>query len=162
MRIAITFLMFILLNPSAIAQGLAQWQYPNGIAMLTPLNVSGDKPEIAIAVTNPDTFNISIIDLRSELDPESSCFIDIKSKSPELKSMPPAKINGKYVKMISICIETGGIMSPKTNEGKKYLRDVVLSGAPIEIYLSDKAFFSFPASDIESMKRKVSELNSAM
>lgn len=79
MRTAITFLMFILLNPSAIAQGLAQWQYPNGIAMLTPLNVSGDKPEIALAVTNPDTFNISIIDLRSELDPESSCFIDIKT-----------------------------------------------------------------------------------
>ncbi|EOW0915764.1 hypothetical protein ACN2GR_001848 [Klebsiella pneumoniae] len=162
MRIALSFLMFILLNPSAIAQGLAQWQYPNGIAMLTPLNVSGDKPEIALAVTNPNNFNISIIDLRSDSDPESSCFIDIRNKSPELKNMPPAKINGKYVKMISICIETGGIMSPKTNEGKKYLHDVVLSGAPIEIYLTDKTFFSFPPSDIDAMKRKVSELNSAM
>ncbi|MEY6763314.1 hypothetical protein AB9B48_16850 [Kluyvera ascorbata] len=162
MRIAISILMCFFLTPLAIAQNLAQWKYPNGIAMLTPLNISGGSPELALAVTNPNDFNISIIDLRNESNPESSCFIDVKNKSPEIRSMPPAKINGKYVKMISVCIETGGIMSPKTDVGKEYLRDLVLSGVPIEIYLTDKTHFSFPASDIETMKNKVTELNSAM
>ena len=147
----------------AQSQGLAKWMYPNGIPTLKQDSRDRDDFDFALAVTNASTGQVSILDFRPNTDAESSCYATHEYNNPQIRDISPAKIAGKYVKMISVCLgQYSGIIQPKTQEGKKYLNGLVFSGVRVEIYLSDTKFISFPASDIESMKKKLSELNSAM
>lgn len=160
-----TYLSLSLLFIPLVAQSqtLAKWVYPNGIPTLKQESRGKEDFDFALAVTNTSTGQVSILDFRPNTEAESSCYGMHEYNNPKIRDISPAKIGGKYVKMISICLgQNSGIIQPKTEEGKKYLNGLVFTGAPLDIYLSDTTFTSFPASDIESMKKKVSELNSAM
>ncbi|EOX9054066.1 TPA: hypothetical protein ACSJ8I_001531 [Escherichia coli] len=148
---------------AAQSQSLAKWVYPNGIPTLKQDSRGMDDFEFALAVTNSSTGQVSILDFRPNTDAESSCYGIHEYSNPKIRDISPAKIAGKYVKMISICLgQSSGIIQPKTEEGKRYFNGLVFTGAPVDIYLSDTKLISFPASDTDSMKKKLSELNSAM
>ncbi|EKZ5664212.1 hypothetical protein REX01_003413 [Klebsiella aerogenes] len=162
MRIFVAVFICFILSPIAYSQELAHWKYPNGVPSLSPLNAGAGSPRLALAITNLDDFTVSILDLRIETDPDASCYIDVKNAPPSIRDISPAKINGKFVKMVSICLGNGGVITPKTKEGRAYLKEVVMGGDSVDIYLTDKVHIEFPASDINEMKRKASELSSAM
>ncbi|WP_392441025.1 hypothetical protein [Edwardsiella piscicida] len=162
LKLAKIFILLLLSSSFAEAQTLAQWKYPNGVPSLPQLGAGDSGPDFALAVTNINTWQISILDMRKNTDAESACYGSFNNRQSEIKDVSPAKINGKYVKMISICLGDGGIVQPKTKEGKYYFSNLVLSGVPVDIYLSDTVHVLFPASDISAMKNKARSLNSAM
>ncbi|MEI7127403.1 hypothetical protein WCU76_19985 [Pectobacterium versatile] len=151
------FLFSIILFSGIVdAASLAKWRYPNGIPTLP----SSGNSDLYIALINHKTWLFSLLDLRDSSEPESACY---KNPSPEIRDISPAKINGKYVKMISICIGNGsGILQPKTVDGKAYFNNLVSSGNRIDMVLSDTTSISFPASNINEMRNKSDALNSAM
>lgn len=143
---------------SAHAEILAAWKFPTGnTPMLAPSN--GPEIPVILSVVNTDTWLVSLVDMRPDTDPFSSCGME---KTPKKIDIPPVSVNGKYLKFVSVCLSGYGILQPKTDAGKKYFNETALSGNPVTVALNESLTLRYPKSDIKAMKQKVAELKGAM
>ncbi|WP_447867557.1 hypothetical protein [Rahnella bonaserana] len=143
---------------SAKAEDLAPWKFPsNNVPMLAAKE--GDSLPVLLGISNSKTWQASLFDLRDSNDTSSACS---PTKEQGIIDAPAAKINGKYVQMVSVCLGATGIIQPKTEAGKAFFNKEVLSGDAIEVALGDGGVLHFPKSNVSEMKQKVAEINAAM
>jgi hypothetical protein len=83
---------------------------------------------------------------------------DISDPEP----LPPIKINGKYVRILSMCINGNQIEMPQTSEGRKYLYDQVMSGKSVTIETKLTPVLHFQGRLPRSAIRALMESNGAM
>ncbi|MEA9392646.1 hypothetical protein SJI19_19255 [Acerihabitans sp. TG2] len=155
----ITAAILILLSNHALSSELAKWVFPNNA---TPVLYPSEMSELPIelAVVNTDTWLVSLLDFRKPGVPGSTCYDGKISES--IQTGAPIQINDKYVKFTYVCMGEIGVMQPLTDQGKSFLNELVLSGAEIKIIISENEKLTFPKSDIQAMKKKVSETKIAM
>ena len=85
---------------TAHAEILAAWKFPTGnTPMLAPSN--GPEVPVILSVVNTDTWLVSLVDMRPDTDPFSSCGME---KNPKKIDIPPVSVNGKYLKFVSVCL----------------------------------------------------------
>lgn len=143
----------------AIAGTLAQWQFPNNSTpFLAP--EEGQELPIELAVVNTETWLVSLLDHRQPGVLGATCY---EGQVPGLVTEgAPLKINDKFVKFKYVCKGTVGVMQPSSEQGKKYLNELALSGKKIIIILGNNQKLTFPESDVGLMKAKASEVKAAM
>jgi hypothetical protein len=100
-------------------------------------------------------------------------FVDITESfckngiNTDLFKVPPYKVNGKYIQIISLClINNTQILAPVSAEGRIYLRDQIMSGNVVTIETNTGSIMHFkgalPASLIRKIKESESESEKAM
>lgn len=77
-------------------------------------------------------------------------------------SIPPISINGKHVRVMSVCINGSQLISPETPEGTKYFSDLVNSGEQITIETGLGPNFGFKGAPPTDLRSKLLSAKTAM
>ena len=101
--------------------------------------------------------SFSIMDLTGTV-----CKEDGSVTEPE--KFPPIKINGKYVRVLSMCINGSRLIAPETPDGRIYFHDQIQSGklVTIEIYLGPSPILHFEGALPSDLLKKLLESENAM
>lgn len=84
------------------------------------------------------------------------------SKSNKRKQNARIKINGKFVKVISKCVNARHYIRPETAAGKSYLHSAVASGQGIVIDTGFSPQLHYPGTDLKALRDKLLSIYSTM
>lgn len=90
---------------------------------------------------------------------QSMCKAD---KSKKQKHIGRIKINGKFVKVISKCVNKTHYILPKTAAGKSYLHSAVASGQGVVIDTGFSPLLHYPGTDLNALRDKLLSEQRAM
>jgi len=80
----------------------------------------------------------------------------------EPEKLPPYKINGKYVRIISMCINGSQLVAPETPDGRRYIHDQIMSGNIISIETNMGPTLHFKGAFPPDLLKKLMESKNAM
>jgi hypothetical protein len=80
----------------------------------------------------------------------------------EPETLPPFKINGKYVRILSSCINGSQLVAPETPEGRRYFHDQIMSGNIITIETNMGPILYFKGALPPYLLKKLMESKDAM
>lgn len=80
----------------------------------------------------------------------------------EPETLPPYKINGKYIRILSMCINGSQVIAPETPEGRRFLQDQVMSGNMISIQTNMGPTLHFKGAFPTDMLKKLKNAENAM
>jgi len=124
--IVLAALLLAALSSIDLAQAQTEKWFPLSNDMYVMTTKDNDKIMLSAGIdTRDNEVSFRILDLTG-----SACKDGVVSK-PE--SLPPYKINGKYIRILSMCINGTHLVSPETPEGRIYLHDQIMSGNVIII-----------------------------
>lgn len=90
---------------------------------------------------------------------ESACKDGVIS---EPESLPSYKINGKYVRILSACINGSQLVTPETPEGRRFFYDQIMSGNMVTIETNIGPTLHFKGALPPGLIKKLKESNNAM
>lgn len=150
MKIVKTILLYLFFFPvcvfAASQESKGEWFFNEGLVLLPPLEgfekniflFSGQDNNVILWSVPDDGGN-------GYCKPgETTDFVDIN----------PIKINEQYYKFTYMCLNGNTLLVPKTNEGKSYLTNTVMSKKTVAVSLGDGLTLHYPPSNIEGMLAK--------
>lgn len=109
------------------------------------------KKVIALATLNGDEIVVNLLDSRELCGDTSS----------ELSPVGPYKVNGTNVKFVKACVGGSLIISPETQNGKRFFANAITSG-PATVELDGGKAFHFKTENYESVKKAMLDTKSAL
>ena len=139
-----------------LAQAQTEKWYPLSNDMYVMDTKDNDKIMLSAGIdTRDNEVSFRILDLTG-----STCKDGVVSKH---ESLPPYKINGKYIRILSICLNGSQLVAPETPEGQIYLHDQIMSGNIITIETNmGTPILHFKGALPLSLLKKLKKANSAM
>lgn len=150
-RIIIPIILMII-SSTALAQ--SQW-FPLSSSMFVMRSMKNEKVLLSAGIdtrTNDVTFRI--LDLSGSL-----CKAGVTS---DAEVFPAMKINGKYVRVLSMCINGSQLIAPETTDGNRYFKDQIESGNLVTIETNMGPILSFKGAPPTDLRTKLLTSKNAM
>ena len=144
----ILVLLFILpvVSFAASQESKGEWFFSKGLVLLPPLE-GFDKNVFLFSGKNNSVilWSVPADGGNGYCQPDDTYdFVDIN----------PISINDQYYKFAYMCLHGNALLVPKTDEGKEFLTNLVMSRKPVKISLGDGLVFHYPPSNIQGMLAK--------
>lgn len=145
---------FLLTSATAYAQSQTMWvPLSNSTYMLPP--AEGTKVLLSATVdTHTKRVAINVMDLSGVVCKEND--------SHQLEAASPISINGKYVKVMSACLNGIQIIQPESAAGKAFLNNLLESETPVALDIGRGQVLHYATSGTKAIVKKLMAAENAM